>query len=141
MFAKRLKAEGSLSPPSLPNQLSGESDAGTRRQSTIDDTDGELFGLGRLLICIDWSTDPRSSPASAPGPKSKRSRGTRKSQLQEVSIPLTSSRASKASMDDGTEDDENEDAEGNDDPPKPPTRAAPKPATNKAKKRRSTRRR
>lgn len=41
MFAKRLKPEGSFSPPSLLNQPSGDSDAGTRRPSTIDDTDGK----------------------------------------------------------------------------------------------------
>lgn len=40
MFAKRLAPEGSFSPPSLQGQPSGESDVGTRRQSTIDDTDG-----------------------------------------------------------------------------------------------------
>lgn len=40
MFAKRLAPEGSFSPPSLQRQPSVESYDGTRRQSTIDDTDG-----------------------------------------------------------------------------------------------------
>ena len=41
MFAKRLASEGSFSPRSLPVHASGDSDIGTRRQSTIDDTDGK----------------------------------------------------------------------------------------------------
>ena len=40
MFAKRLKPEGSASPQSPPNQTLGDSETGTRRPSTIDDTDG-----------------------------------------------------------------------------------------------------
>lgn len=38
MFAKRLAPEDSLSPPPLP---SVESEIGTRRQSTIEDSEGE----------------------------------------------------------------------------------------------------
>lgn len=45
MFAKRLKPEGSFSPPLLPNRLSVDSGAPVRRQSTIEDTDGNLCSI------------------------------------------------------------------------------------------------
>ncbi|MCJ1468237.1 hypothetical protein MMC07_006865 [Pseudocyphellaria aurata] len=122
MFAKRLAPEGSFSPLSLQRQPSGESD---RRQSTIDDTD-----------------DPHSSPASAVGQRPSRgTRGSRRSQLQAVAPPLV-----KPKVDDATEDDQKEtkekavDKTGNADDIRGNGNAS-KAVNNKAKKRRSGRRR
>ncbi|MCJ1426722.1 hypothetical protein MMC29_004625 [Sticta canariensis] len=124
MFAKRLAPEGSFSPPSLQGQPSGESDVGTRRQSTIDDTD-----------------DLRSSPASAIGQRPSRgTRSSRRSQLQALTTPLV-----KSKVDDGTEEDrketeEKEDEMAGNEEPKGHVNAS-KAASSKAKKRRSGRRR
>lgn len=98
--------------------------------------------LVKLLLRVTLSVEPRSSPASARGLKPMRgSRGTRRSQLQEVSIPMVTRGASKTSVDDVTEDDENDDeAEGNEHTIKQASRVAAKSVT-KPKKRRSARRR
>lgn len=97
----------------------------------------------RFYLKITSFTEPRSSPTSIRGQKPTRggSRGTRRSQLQALSIPVASRGASKASVDDITEDNENDDeAEGNEHAAKQTSRAVPKPPP-KARKRRSTRRR
>lgn len=39
-FARRLEAEGTSSPPSLPYQLTGGLGRAARRHSTVEDTDG-----------------------------------------------------------------------------------------------------
>ena len=51
MAARRIAPEGSQSPPALPQSESSRSASGTRRQSTIEDTEGKppLFGLSFRL--------------------------------------------------------------------------------------------
>ncbi|KAL2037968.1 hypothetical protein N7G274_009187 [Stereocaulon virgatum] len=99
-FAKRINPEGSASPPSLPHLLPGPSFDDLRavgRYSRVEDTD-----------------DPRSSPASALGQKGSRntraSKGNRASHLAEVST-LRGGGRSKASPDQGTEDERKEEEE------------------------------
>ena len=43
MFERRLAGAGSLSPPSLPHQLSTEGNSGRRRPSVIDDSEGRTY--------------------------------------------------------------------------------------------------
>ncbi|KAK3176544.1 hypothetical protein OEA41_007867 [Lepraria neglecta] len=102
-FAKRINPEGSQSPPSMPHLISGpslEDIRAVRRHSTVEDTD-----------------DPRSSPASAHGQKGGRStrasKGTRTSHLAEVST-LRGGSGSKASPDQGTEDEQKDEEEDGD---------------------------
>ena len=50
MFARRLAPDGSTSPPLLAHQLSKERRSMKRRQSTVDDTDGERYCFE--LVCL-----------------------------------------------------------------------------------------
>ena len=49
MAARRLAREGSQSPPALPPSESSGSASGTRRQSTIEDTEGKLPVVGFIF--------------------------------------------------------------------------------------------
>ena len=53
MFAKRFKPEGSSSPLLLPNHPSAGSGAGARRQSAVEDTDGEPGSNNRIDALAD----------------------------------------------------------------------------------------
>lgn len=53
MFAKRFKPEGSSSPPILPYHPSAGSGAGARRQSAVEDTDGEPGSNSRIDALAD----------------------------------------------------------------------------------------
>ncbi|KAI9877848.1 MAG: hypothetical protein M1830_002651 [Pleopsidium flavum] len=82
MFNRRLAPDGSASPSWLQHQFSDRSASGTRRASTVEDTE-----------------DPRSSPASIRGQKATRnargSRSIRRSGLQAELKPPTGRRGSK----------------------------------------------
>ena len=149
MFAKRFKPEGSSSPMLLPNNSSAVGGAGTRTQSVVDDTDGEPGLNDRTCILVDIHEEPRSSPAPLRGRGSTRgSRGPRRSQLQEVSIPGAVTRGNKTTREDTVEGNQNALAENNQsveedsDAGKSNSRTATNKATPaSAKKRRSGRRR
>lgn len=149
MFAKRFKPEGSSSPMLLPNNSSVVGGAGTRRQSVVDDTDGEPSSTSRIGILVDLPEEPRSSPAPLRGRGSTRgARGPRRSHLQEVSIPGATKKANKTTRGDAVEADQKELAENDDsvEEDSDAGKANPRPASNKsppatAKKRRSVRRR
>ena len=92
MAARRLAPEGSHSPPALPQSESSGSASGTRRQSTIEDTEGKPSASWLQLPTDSYTIDPKSSAASTPRQSSIR--GTRNrprggSQLKEVSVPIT----------------------------------------------------
>ena len=101
---------------------------------------------------LNLTTDPRSSPASIHEQKSFRAtraaKGTRTSQLQEVAIPARGARrGSKASLGEGTEDDQKEDvemedaAEENKREGKDASRSIPKSTGGGSRRRKSGRRR
>lgn len=145
MFAKRFKPEGSSSPMLLPNHSSAIGGMGIGRQSVVDDTDGEPSSNDRIGILFDIQEDPRSSPASLRGRGSARgSRGPRRSQLQEVSIPGASTRGNKSTREDAVEANQNnqsveEDSDAGKTNSRPTPNKSSTPAS--AKKRRSVRRR
>lgn len=149
MFAKRFKPEGSSSPMLLPHNSSAVGGAGVRRQSVVDDTDGEPTSSSPTGILIDLQEEPRSSPASLRGRGSTRgARGPRRSHLQEVSIPGVTRRGNKSLREDDVEANQKEHAENDDsveedsDVGKPnPRTPADKSTSATAKKRRSVRRR
>ena len=56
MFARRAAPEGSLSPPALQSGQPGGSESTTRRQSSVDDSDGNIqINFGDVSL-----TNPRS---------------------------------------------------------------------------------
>lgn len=148
MFAKRFKPEGSSSPMLLPNNSSVSGGAGIRRQSAVDDTDGEPSSDSLIGNSIDLEEEPRSSPTPLRGRGSTRgARGTRRSRLHEVSIPGVTRRGNKGLEEDAVEANQKEHVENEDsveedsDAGKPNPRTATKPTSVTAKKRRSVRRR
>ena len=111
MFARRLKPEGSSSPPSLPHQLSLEGGRALRH-STVDDTDGEhspspLRDLNAQMTISDARSSPASIRRQPAGRNTRASKGSRTSQLRTRG-------GSMASVDQVTEDDQRDDEEAGD---------------------------